>query len=88
MHWQSRIVAAPDTLGGKPRIANTRIGVAFVLDLFASGWSEARVLEEYPHLSIDDLHAVFDQGRRVDVACARTGGRKQWPEPRPPDWRY
>lgn len=59
MNWQGRIVATPDTLSGKPRIANTRIGVEFVLDLFASGWSEARVLEEYPHLSSDDLHAVF-----------------------------
>lgn len=59
MNWQGRTVATPDTLGGKPRIVNTRIGVEFVLDLLASGWSEAWVLKEYPHLSSDDLRAVF-----------------------------
>ena len=33
MQSQGRIVATPDTLFGKPRIANTRISVKFVLDL-------------------------------------------------------
>lgn len=59
MEWQGRIVTTPDTLFGKPRIAGTRIGVHFVLDLLASGWSEARILESYPHLKPDDLQAVF-----------------------------
>ena len=39
--------------------AGTRIGVDFVLDLMASGWTEARILAEYPHLKPDDLQAVF-----------------------------
>jgi uncharacterized protein (DUF433 family) len=59
MDWQGRIVTAPDTLFGKPRIAGTRIGVDFVLDLLASGWSEAKILENYPHLKPEDLQAVF-----------------------------
>jgi uncharacterized protein (DUF433 family) len=59
MEWEDRIVATPDTLFGRPRIAGTRIGVDFVLDLLASGWSEARILEEYPHLKPEDLQAVF-----------------------------
>jgi uncharacterized protein (DUF433 family) len=59
MDWQGRIVTTPDTLFGKPRIAGTRIGVDFVLDLLASGWSEAKILENYPHLKPDDLQAVF-----------------------------
>lgn len=59
MDWQGRIVTTPDTLFGKPRIANTRIGVEFVLDLLASGWSEAQILESYPHLKPEDLQAVF-----------------------------
>jgi len=41
---QGQIVATPNTLFGKPRIAGTRIGVDFVLDLLASAWSEAKVL--------------------------------------------
>lgn len=59
MIWQGRIVTTPDTLFGKPRIAGTRIGVEFVLDLLASGWSEARVLEQFPQLVTEDLQAVF-----------------------------
>jgi uncharacterized protein (DUF433 family) len=59
MDWQGRIVTDPDTLFGRPRIAGTRIGVDFVLDLLASGWTEARILESYPHLKPEDLQAVF-----------------------------
>jgi len=59
MDWHGRIVTTPDTLFGRPRIAGTRIGVAFVLDLVASGWNETRILEDYPHLKPDDLQAVF-----------------------------
>ena len=59
MDWQGRIVTDSDTLFGKPRIAGTRIGVEFVLDLLASGWSEAKILDGYPHLKPDDLRAVF-----------------------------
>lgn len=59
MEWRGHIVATPDTLGGRPRIAGTRISVDFVLDLLASGWSSSRILEEYPHLSEEDLQAVF-----------------------------
>jgi len=57
--WQDRIVADPDTLFGKPRIRGTRIGVELVLDLLASGWSEVQILDSYPHLSQQDLQAVF-----------------------------
>lgn len=59
MDWQERIITTPDTLFGKPRIAGTRIGVEFVLDLLASGWSEAQILDSYPHLKPEDLQAVF-----------------------------
>ena len=59
MEWQGRIVTDSGTLFGKPRIAATRIGVEFLLDLLASGWSEAKILNEYPHLKPDDLQAMF-----------------------------
>lgn len=59
MDWHERIVSDPDTLFGKPRIKGTRIGVELVLDLMASGWSEARILESYPQLQAEDLQAVF-----------------------------
>jgi uncharacterized protein (DUF433 family) len=59
MDWHDRIVATPDTLFGKPRIAGTRIGVEFLLDLLASGWTGESILENYPHLKPEDLQAVF-----------------------------
>jgi uncharacterized protein (DUF433 family) len=57
--WQDRIVTSPDTLFGRPRIAGTRIGVDFILDLMDSGWSSQRILDEYPHVKPDDLQAVL-----------------------------
>lgn len=59
MNWQDRIVSDPNTLLGKPSIRETRIGVEFILDLLASGWDEAQILESYPHLTPEDLQAIF-----------------------------
>ncbi len=57
--WHGRIISDPDTLFGKPRIRGTRLGVEFVLDLLASGWSVAQILDSYPHVKQQDLEAVF-----------------------------
>ncbi len=59
MDCHGRIVTTPDTLLGRPRIAGTRIGVDLVLDLMASGWTEAQILDQHPHLKPEDLQAVF-----------------------------
>lgn len=59
MNWAGRIVTTADTLSDKPRVAGTRIGVEFLLDLLASGWTEAQILDAYPQLKPDDLQAVF-----------------------------
>lgn len=59
MDWHGRIVTTPDTLFGRPRIAGTRIGVDFILELKASGWTEERILDDYPHLKPEDLQAVW-----------------------------
>jgi len=54
-----RIVANPKILGGKPIIRGTRISVEFILELLASGMSEDEILEDYPHLTREDLHACL-----------------------------
>jgi uncharacterized protein (DUF433 family) len=46
-------------MAGKPTIRGTRITVDHLLMLFAAGWSQEKVLEGYPHLTADDLSAVF-----------------------------
>jgi len=59
-----RIVANPKILGGKPIIRGTRISVEFVLELLASGMSEDEILEDYPHVTREDLHACLRYAAR------------------------
>lgn len=59
MDWQGCIVTTPDTLFGRPRVAGTRIGVSFVLELLVSGWTSQRILDEFPQLEPQDLQAMF-----------------------------
>lgn len=59
MTWKDRIVADTSILTGKPIIKGTRLSVDFILSLYAEGWTEKQVLENYPQLSTEDLKAVF-----------------------------
>jgi len=54
-----RITANPKILGGKPVIRGTRISVEFVLELLASGATEAEILQDYPHLKPTDIKACL-----------------------------
>ncbi|HPY61466.1 MAG TPA: DUF433 domain-containing protein, partial [Methanospirillum sp.] len=55
MNPVSRIILDPSILVGKPVIRGTRIAVDLVLELLASGWSEAMILDEYPGLEHEDI---------------------------------
>jgi uncharacterized protein (DUF433 family) len=55
----ARITANPQILGGKPIIRGTRISVEFILELLASNVSEGEILEDYPHLTIEDVQACL-----------------------------
>ncbi len=57
--WRHYIVADPAVLAGKAVVRDTRLAVDFVLGLFASGWTEDQVLQNYPNFSRDALRAVF-----------------------------
>ncbi|MCP4696987.1 MAG: DUF433 domain-containing protein [Gammaproteobacteria bacterium] len=59
-----RIIADPAILGGKPVIQGTRLSTEFILDLLASGVSEAEILEDYPHITRDDIHACLRYAAR------------------------
>ena len=59
-----RITANPKILGGKPIIRGTRISVEFILDLLASDVSEDEILEDYPHLTKDDIQACLKYAAR------------------------
>ena len=60
-----RITANPKVLGGKPVIRGTRISVEFILDLLASDVSEDDILEDYPHLSKNDIQACLKYAARL-----------------------
>lgn len=57
--WTEHIEQNPEIVGGKPVVKGTRLAVEFVLDLFAAGWSEQQVLDNYPRLTPEALRAVF-----------------------------
>ena len=65
MNWRTRIVANPDVLVGKPVIKGTRISVELVMDLLAASYSPAQILEQYDHLTVDDIHACLAYAREI-----------------------
>jgi uncharacterized protein (DUF433 family) len=67
MSWRDHIHADRRVLGGKPVVKGTRLGVEFLLGLFAEGWTVEQVLENYPTLTPEALRAVFD----FAAACVR-----------------
>lgn len=59
MDWHEHIHSDPEILRGKPIVRGTRLSVEFLLGLFANGWTQEQVLESYPHLTPEDLRAIF-----------------------------
>ena len=59
MNWRERITVDPRVLVGKPIIKGTRISVEFVIDLLGRGWTVERVLQEYDHLTPEDVQACL-----------------------------
>jgi len=59
MNWATYIHSDPAILAGKPVIRGTRLAVDFIMRLFATGWTEEQIIENYPTLSHESLRAVF-----------------------------
>jgi uncharacterized protein (DUF433 family) len=57
-----RIDIDPAIMMGKPVIRGTRITVELVLRKLAEGTSEGELLEDYPHLTIEDIRAAVAYG--------------------------
>jgi uncharacterized protein (DUF433 family) len=57
-----RISIDPAVCGGKPCIKGTRIWVSLVLDLLATGMTEAELRAEYPALTHEDVLAAIAYG--------------------------
>jgi uncharacterized protein (DUF433 family) len=59
MSLLERITIDPEVVHGRPAVRGTRVRVADVLSLLASGASEAEILEDYPYLTADDIKACL-----------------------------
>ncbi len=59
MDWETRIVIDPDVLAGKPIIKGTRISVEFIMELLGRGATVTDILQEYDHLTAEDIQACL-----------------------------
>jgi uncharacterized protein (DUF433 family) len=68
MHW---IVSDPDHLGGAPRVRDTRISVAILLELIASGMTIPDIVKEYPSLTEEAIRGTLEELAHSDLLSAR-----------------
>ena len=65
MDWHDRITLDPAILVGKPCIKGTRISVEFVVDLLSQGWTVEKILQQYDHLTHEDILACLAYASEV-----------------------
>ena len=77
MH-DDRIEIDPEVLGGKPIIRNTRVPVELLLRKLAEGATEDDLLDAYPRLTREDIHAALayaaDSIAHEAIVLSRTAG--------------
>lgn len=59
MHWEERIVMAPDLHHGEPCVKGTRVPVAMIIGSLADGMTWEEILEAYPQLTLEDIRAAL-----------------------------
>lgn len=59
MDWRERIIVDPEILVGKPVVRGTRIAVELVIDLLARGYTREQILEQYDHITAEDIQACL-----------------------------
>ena len=60
-----RISVDPEVCFGKPCIRGTRIWVSLLLDFLAAGMNIKEILEDYPHLTEEDIRAAIAYGAEM-----------------------
>lgn len=69
MSQMNRITFNPKQCAGRPCIRGMRIRVKDVLDMLATGATEAEILESYPYLEREDIQASLEYAaKQVDHA--------------------
>jgi len=62
---ESRVSISPDICNGRPVITGTRITVQTILEFLGAGDSIEEVLEEYPNLTAEDIHACMQYASKL-----------------------
>jgi uncharacterized protein (DUF433 family) len=60
MSHLDRITFNPNQCGGRPCIRGMRIRVKDILEMLASGATEAEILESFPYLEREDIQASLE----------------------------
>ena len=55
----NRVSVDPKICAGKPCIRGTRIYIAIILDALAEGLTPDQIIDHYPQLTPDDIHAAL-----------------------------
>jgi uncharacterized protein (DUF433 family) len=53
----ARITSRPGVCGGRPCVRDTRIEIAVILNGLAEGLTDAEIIDHYPQLTREDIHA-------------------------------
>lgn len=61
------IVSDSDHLGGSPRVRDTRISVAMLLELLACGMTISEIEREYPSLSEEAIRGTLEELAHSDL---------------------
>jgi len=59
MNYRDRITIEPGKRGGKPCIRGLRVTVYDVLEYLASGMTPQEIIDDFPELELDDIHACL-----------------------------
>ncbi len=68
MAW---IVSDPDHLGGKPRVRDTRISGALLLEWLASGMTISEIVKEYPSLTEEAIQGTLEELAHSELLTVR-----------------
>jgi uncharacterized protein (DUF433 family) len=74
MNYTEIITIEPGKRSGKPCIRGMRITVSDVLEYLASGMTEGEIVNDFPELTLEDIHACLayaaDREKKLSVAVA------------------
>ena len=68
MTW---IVSDTDHLGGAPRVRDSRISVALLLEWLASGMTISEISKEYPSLTEESIRGTLEELAHSDLLATR-----------------